>query len=414
MPSLISIPSLRRRHAIILLYRLLQHIKRLIIAPVWVYFKIKGITIIPITAPNRIGHLIAESSSFLREIELGEISAGQTYAFLDDLQSPIANKAYASLLSQKIYRLILPRLISHIFRKLKISSTVCASFSLRNHFWNYVTAIGSTATLYEIDARSEHLGPIFDKSEFFDSYSKVITSIGWNPNDPFVCIHARGPGYSPSDEHCHTLRNMPISNFIPAIEMLISQGINIVRMGDSSMEPLAPREGLFDYALSPLKSDINDLALASHALFFLGTPSGVYLMSYIFGVPVSCCNHCLPIVYSPTGRTCDLGMPKLVKRTSTNEIVHYEEVFGSGISEWRTPAEFEGSDYGLVENTPDEIRDFAYESLLRHTGEWADTEEDQILQECFSSFIRLGSYSYGSNANCSRFFMRKYSHLILN
>lgn len=391
-----------------------RHFRRLTVVSVLLYFKTKGVTIIPITTPNRIGHLIAETSAFLREIELNDIIRGESYAFLDDPQRPIANQAYASMLSKKLTRLVLPRLLSRILCKFQISSTSFESSSLSKHFYDYVTAIGSTATFYSIEARSEHLRPIFDKSEFFDSYSNLISSIGWDSNTPFVCIHSRGPGYSPSDEHCHTFRNMPIANFTAAIEMLVSKGINIVRMGDSTMEPLSPRAGLFDYALSPWKSDINDLALSSHALFFLGTPSGAFLMSYIFGIPVSCCNQCLPIAYSPTGRSCDLGMPKLVKRISTNNLVHFEEVFSSGMSEWRIPGQFEGSDYCLVENTPDEICCFAHESLLRHTGEWVDSDEDKFLQERFSSFIKPGSYSYGSKANCSRFFMRKYSHLILN
>ncbi len=333
---------------------------------------------------------------------------------MDDPLRPFANEAYASLLSEKILRLSLPSFVAKLFNILKISTSLLESSHLRRHFYEYVGGIKSTATRYSIDSRSQYLDPIFDKSLFAGLYSSLIESIGWNPAAPIVCIHARGSGYSPTDDHLHSLRNVPISSFIPAIEMLISKGINVVRMGDSSMFPLVPRPGLFDYAVSSFKNDVNDLVLSSNALFFLGTPSGAFFISYVFGVPISCCNHCLPIAYSPTGRSSDLGMPKIVKRISTNELVHFEEVFSSGISEWRISAQFEASDYSLLENTPQEICDFAEESFLRHTGAWVDSDKDKVLQERFSSFIKPGSHTYGTSANCSRVFMRKYSHLILD
>jgi putative glycosyltransferase (TIGR04372 family) len=183
-------------------------------------------------------------------------------------------------------------------------------------------------------------------------------------------------------------------------------------MGDSTMKPLTPRPGFFDYAISAYKSDWADLALASNASFFLGTPSGALLLAYAFGVPVSVCNHCLPICYSPTGRSCDVGIPKLVRRMSTGKLVHYSNVFATGVSEWRSPEDLFGSDYEFIGNTPDDILGLAKESVMRLEGSWVDSDFDVTLQNRFTSYLVQGSYSFGTNANCGRYFMRKYSELI--
>ena len=98
---------------------------------------------------------------------------------------------------------------------------------------------------------------------------------------------------------------------------------------------------------------------------------------------------------------------------NTGEPEHFSSLFDSGVSEFRTPEEFTTTPYLPVSNSPEDLLDFTKESHLRCDNLWIDTDEDTYLQKRLESFIRQGSFSYGTSALCGRYFMRKYSHLIL-
>jgi putative glycosyltransferase (TIGR04372 family) len=372
------------------------------------YVAINNLDVLPITFPNRIGHLIGETDVFIKEIHLGLVKR-RKYALINDPAKPFANQEYVRMLRHYFHIINVPRL--HPDVAIYIRPSVYAS-SLWSHLRTYW--LDSPARGYAVNSLWGSRPPLLNKEELAQITCHILTSIGWEPDQPFICIHARDAGYSPHDEIHHSPRNVSIDVFNLAVDDLISRGYYVIRMGDASMMPLSTRPGVFDYAVSRYKTEINDLALSSHAHLFLGTASGAYLMASAFGVPVAICNHCLPICYSPTGKACDIGMPKLVRRVSTSELVHFKEIFEAGVSEWRTASDFENSDFELVANTDEEILDLAREALQRRLGEWKDSDEDILLQNSFQALIPATSYSFGTISPCSRTFMRRYAHLILS
>ena len=57
------------------------------------------------------------------------------------------------------------------------------------------------------------------------------------------------------------------------------------------MTPLPPLPGVFDYAVSPLKSDLMDVFLCAGARIVVGCQSGLHIVATSFGTPVVITNY---------------------------------------------------------------------------------------------------------------------------
>jgi putative glycosyltransferase (TIGR04372 family) len=398
-------------------YNLIPRKRFLLIIDILLYKLCKvfdGYILLPVTLPSRIGHLLIEIDCFLKDVQLGNLPSHK-YLLLLSPNIEIANRFFLDLLPKsvvvsKVSCYKIGRVRIGLFPRLWIAVSLPG---LEKRFHDYAISMYATASCYQINAHWAGRSPLFKPIQSMrNAKSNFLRSIGWPLHQNFVVLHSRSSGYSPSDEHYHSLRNVKINQFDLAIDFLIKNKIYIIRIGDSTMEPCRPRDGLYDYALSNLKCPELDIALCSECIFFLGTPSGAYLMAGIFGVPLAICNICLPISFSPMGAPHQIGIPKLMRRLSTSELVPYPEIYENRSSEWRIPADFDGSDYELVENTPEEIKDLAHEALLRAQGNWQDSPEDLRRQAQFASLIRPGSYSYGTASQCGRAFMKKYEYLL--
>jgi len=377
---------------------------------------------VPVTNPGRIGHLFLELDCFLKEQVLDRLPRKKYLLILDSSMS-YANPCIINFLTGKRniscsyinqinVEVVDPSRLHPVLRLLSKFDLLSTSF-LKQRFYSYVTAINSTASCFEINAAWGNRPPVFIKSSNYESIlAGFFEDICLDYNKPYVLLHARGGGYSPADERYHSLRNVDIHDFYLAVKALTSMGLNVIRVGDSSMKRSFSCPGYYDYALSNFKSYEMDVVLGSSALFFLGTSSGAPLLSSIFGIPIALCNISLPFSYSPLGSPRDLGIPKLIYCSSSNSLVPFSRLFDKGIAEFRTPAEFANTSYYLVPNCPQDIRDLAIEMYQRIVGSWNDTEEDAALHSAFSSMIKKGSYSYGSASRCSSLFMRRYSSLI--
>ena len=381
-----------------------------------------GFEEIPVNS-TRIGHFLPELDCFFKEQILFRIPKKRYLLFYDsnvNYANPyffqfLCNKSgIASLYKEQVsFELVDVSCLNPFIGFLR-RHNLLRSRKLIRHFYSYVVAINETATCFEINSLWGSKPSLFiQPDEFSDIRRRFFDEIGLNNSKPYVLVHSREGGYSPNDENFHALRNVDFSSFSLAITALVSLGLNVIRMGDSSMSPSCSHDGFYDYALSKYKSYEMDFVLGSGALYFLGTASGAPCLSSIFGIPLAICNLSLPFSYSPLGSSRDIGIPKLVGCKETHCILPFERVFRERISEWRIPSDFEGSSYYLIPNSPEEIRDLAVEMYQRIVGEFIDDKFDERLQATFSNHIKPSSYTYGSASRCSSVFMRKYSHLIL-
>ena len=131
--------------------------------------------------------------------------------------------------------------------------------------------------------------------------------------------------------------------------------------------------------------DFADAYLQATCKFFLGTGSGIYILSSMFGRPVAYANM-LP--YGECGRLPhDIVIFKNSRDVNTGNLIPYGEMISRGVdSDWLTEEEIsllEAQGIEFVDNTSDDIRNLVLEMNERLDGTWKANPEDKQLQEQF-------------------------------
>ena len=111
----------------------------------------------------------------------------------------------------------------------------------------------------------------------------IQAKLGLSLDAPFVCIHNREPGYIQLPHHNH--RNAEVSTLWPAIEYLLDQGFQVVRIGDPTMTRLPVRTGLVDLPFAGIEDDLATVWFATQCTFMLANTSGPCLLPTVFNGP---------------------------------------------------------------------------------------------------------------------------------
>jgi putative glycosyltransferase (TIGR04372 family) len=231
-----------------------------------------------------------------------------------------------------------------------------------------------------------------------------------------VCVQNRTPGfYAPLYEsegaglNDQDFRDCAIANFIPAISEIVSAGGWCIRVGDSFTEPLAPMEGVIDYAHSNIKSDWMDVFLCASCRFFVGNTSGLNTIPTAFGVPVIRTNV---IPMSALVKLCkgDLGIPKLVHRGG--ETLPFADVLGSDLGSYYVSSAFRDAGVTHAENSPEDVCDLVVEMLEALDGRASYDEHDRALQAAFRRLVQPHHFCHGSTSRIGRDFLRRHAHLL--
>ncbi len=142
----------------------------------------------------------------------------------------------------------------------------------------------------------------------------------------FVALHIREGGYhgdGPGTTRQH--RSASIGDYLDAIAQVTSRGGAVVRLGDKSMTPLEGMPGVFDYALSDIKSAEMDLFLCAQARLFVGTTSGLTTAVQALGTPmllVNCISNDSQFWHDKTDFTL-----RLVRDRRTNRYLSLRETY---------------------------------------------------------------------------------------
>ena len=176
----------------------------------------------------------------------------------------------------------------------------------------------------------------------------------------YVCLHIRSPGYYNDAGEVH--RNARVENCLPAIEALIAQGYQIVRMGDASMPPLPAMLGLIDYPFTPQKSEALDLLLVRDCLFFIGMQSGLYDFALLFQKPTLLL-HMHSWLFGYVLRENDLGLLRNVFSKKQGRYLSAQEILLPDLSFHNIFSS--NSDYMFEENSPAEIQSAVLEMTAR-------------------------------------------------
>jgi putative glycosyltransferase (TIGR04372 family) len=227
----------------------------------------------------------------------------------------------------------------------------------------------------------------------------MLRRLGVPEGAQHVCIFAKDRLYADSPDTkldpnsywgTRDFRNSDIENCLEAATYLAEQGIYVIRMGAHKPEKTLSKNihpNIIDYTSDIRPSldnpDFADTYLHATCKFFLGTTSGIYILSSMFGVPVAYTNM---IPYGECGRTeSDIFIVKKCRDKNSGEFIPFPDLIDMGMdSDWFTEeeiADYEGAGIEFVENTADEILDLTIEINERLDGTWQPAPEDAALME---------------------------------
>jgi putative glycosyltransferase (TIGR04372 family) len=351
---------------------------------------------------DRIGHLAAEPDCFLKSHILADDLNQKRYFFLAP-KTKVVNltmldywRSYFQIIESPTLCWILQamsqwRLMSEDTKK-------------------YILRLGKSQLIYPINNSWQGRQPLLQVSSVDRAWSdELFRAIGIPKNSWFVCVHVREAGYSARDESIHSYRNCNPQVLYCAIAEIFKRGGWCVRMGDPSMMPMEPREGLIDYAHHYLRSPRLDILLCARARFFLGNNSGLSLVSSVFGVPSALAN--LAPMSMRAFLPSDISIPKLLQENATGRILSYKEIFSSYLADFRYSSLYQSIGVSLLENTSEEISELVIQMLDQLEGFQVSDAEGEGLERHFCSFFRPGHYGYGSVSRIGLGFLRRHREL---
>ncbi|MET3485930.1 TIGR04372 family glycosyltransferase [Methylobacterium sp. 1973] len=354
--------------------------------------------VVQVAVPQRIGHLALEGDSFLKDYRL-RCGRFPVAIMIEPDHGGFANPVLAQYLDRYIH--VIPRTAEAIALEARLRTEGFVEETAP-----YAVAMYETARCFDVYRRWGARGPLFCLTAAHrKATAAALAQMGVPDGAWFVCLHARGGGYSPSDEHWHLHRNVDIADYDEAIGLITKRGGWCIRMGDPTMPPMVPRPNVVDYALCPLKSPLLDIGLSASCRFFLGCASGLYNVAAMFGRPSILVNT-TPLSGSYALNAGDLALPQAVQ-TREGRTLSFGEVFASKVADFRLAEEFVAA--GLVARnvTPAEIREVTEEMLDRLDGTASYTDDDASRQALFRNYLRPGHYSFGGDSRIGRDFLRR-------
>ncbi|MGH6893857.1 MAG: TIGR04372 family glycosyltransferase [Dongiaceae bacterium] len=352
---------------------------------------------------DRIGHLAAEIDCFLKEKSLGKLPTRRWFILAPPHR--IANRHLLEYWHPHVTIITDPLLCSMLSVMTSWRGLMVFDIS------HYLLKIDATATYYVVNLEWGMREPILCLSERDHSRGwDLLETMGMPRGSWFVCLHARNSGFSPEDEVLHAHRNSDVLRLIPAMELITSRGGWCVQMGDPTTKPLPEMPKVIDYAHHPARSEWMDIFLCASCRFFLGSSSGLFIVSDVFGVPCALANM-VPLStlgYAPK----DISIPKLLRRKGEQDYLPFGEIFGSPLANYRLAKLYQDAGVEVEENSTEDILGLAREMLDRLEAKPVYDKMDDMLQQRFHSLLRPGHYSYGTASRVGVAFLRKYHRLL--
>lgn len=173
---------------------------------------------------------------------------------------------------------------------------------------------------------------------------------------PLVALHVRDGGSKRDATTGGFIRDISrdaqIESYLPAVDLLVSRGYTVVRIGDPGMRPCR-RTGLVDLATHAEHSLLLDLWCVKHCRFFIAGDSGPYLLSWLFNVPCLAVNITNVLGVFPL-RPSDLYMIKTLQEVQTGRDVPLSEML---TSEFLAPLRRRIAKEGLLRYLDNDERD---------------------------------------------------------
>ena len=357
---------------------------------------------------DRVGHQALDFDSYLKENRLLSRRIKPIYLLGDRGSSRSGTPANPALVEywRQYIRIIPPGPLAWALGLIRDNG---GSF---DDLGDYAFNITTSARAYQVQGEWNGRAPLLALSGAHRERGRqALREMGLPDGAWFVCLHARESGYSPSDEHFHSYRNVDIGSYDQATATIVSRGGWCIRMGDKSMRPLPPMPHIIDYALSSLKSDWLDLYLCASCRFFLGDNSGLFNVAGVFG-RMSVLTNTAPLTCAYSPFPGDLSIPKQMLLNGRR--LTLAEGFSSEIGRLRLAAEFESHGITFVSNSREEIASLVRETFDRLDGVAVYTAEDEMLQDRIRALVRPGQCCFPPSSRLGRDYLRARAAELLN
>lgn len=187
--------------------------------------------------------------------------------------------------------------------------------------------------------------------------------LGVNPDARVVAVHARDSGYLPTLGY-HSFRDADIRNYIPTIQLLLSRGYVVVRLGDQGMRRCEIQDANFiDAPWHPQYEGFLDLYIIATSKFFLATTSGPCWIGQAFATPTVYLN--CQVQSHLYVNDADLYAYKKYFVHRAGRSMSYVEIAMSDLPGLHMTQHYMSRGVALIECSPVEIRQVALEMEAR-------------------------------------------------
>jgi putative glycosyltransferase (TIGR04372 family) len=352
----------------------------------------KKIILVNIVYP-RIGHLACNTDLFLRRLQLG-IKKKDNILYIGVSSVPCNHQLL------KMFSRILPIVQSPFFYQ------ITRSYVVRKSKFYEDLSIFMSNDYFEFN---NSLVNLFFTEKEEKKGKEILKKLSIEDNDWFVCFHSRDSAYLLDSERKADYRDSDVNSYLKAVEYVVSCGGFAIRMGSAVEKPIPTTDRIIDYATYH-RTDFGDIYLSAKCKFFLGSTSGLHLVSTIFHVPVACANF-IPLEYAPV-RSDNLFIPKKIWSNEKRRLLTFREILEFGVGKFQDTKEYESAGLVPVENTAEEIFELAREMNERLDGVWKTTEEDEELQKKYWSLFRPSHICYSAPSRVGAVFLRKNKELL--
>jgi putative glycosyltransferase (TIGR04372 family) len=204
-------------------------------------------------------------------------------------------------------------------------------------------------------------------------------------------------------------RNADIMAFVPAMRLLVERGFTVVRMGDPTMRPLPPLDGVIDYCHHPARDPWLDIYLMASAQFFVGCTSGLVMVAHVFGTPTALSYFVPPCARPYTNQ--DLFLPRLYWSQREERVLSFPELLTPPLATTFYYDRLRSQGIRALDPTEDDITALTGEMWERWRGTVAYSPEDEARQARYDALNSRVPW-FGSNGRVGRDFLRAHADLL--
>lgn len=155
-------------------------------------------------------------------------------------------------------------------------------------------------------------------------------ALGIRPTDRVVTVHVRESGYRSAagfrQREWDTLRNARIETYSDAFRALVASGYTVVRLGDSTMTPIA-QTGVIDLATSAHRTEWLETWCVLRSDFLIGCDSGPSWLAFLLRVPVLTVNA---VHFRDIARSSDRLICKRARERATGRLLTLSDMLTEG------------------------------------------------------------------------------------